>query len=82
MNYTLNLIDNEIKTIQSKLNKEDSTHLTEQATTIHKNILKELTIMKQFIHDNYHKLKLYLTHSVYSLPNQLQRSVLTCVQPK
>ena len=61
MNYTLNLIDHEIKTIQAKIAKGDiSSQLTEPATvTINKNVLKELTIMKQFIHDNYPKLKTF-----------------------
>ena len=61
MQYTLDLLDIEIKYIQSKINKEPDTHITELTTTINKNILKELITMKQFIRDNYPKLKTFYT---------------------
>jgi hypothetical protein len=61
MIYTLNLLDHEIESVKLKISKGESTRsLTEPATiTINKNILKELIIMKQFIHDNYPKLKTF-----------------------
>ena len=56
MNYTLNLIDHEIKLLQTKIEKTDSSQLTEPATiTIQKNLIKELELSKAIIKDTYHK---------------------------